>query len=208
MSENSSSGGKVAIIILIVVVILAGIGGAWYFMVYQPELEAKEKARLEIIANAEAEKRAKELAEQNKLRYDQLILDGDAAVMQGNWEAAQTAYAEATSLFPDEQYPKDQLAIVNGKLESLLKRAAGFVETVPSPTGRFYVLVSSSLDDDLAMDYANKLANEGVGVKLIEHKAIDHSFFGVSVADYSTWEDAYAATNSFSSYGEVWVLKN
>ncbi|XOV94908.1 MAG: hypothetical protein ACFHWX_09400 [Bacteroidota bacterium] len=209
MSENSNKD-RTLVIIIIVVVVIVGAAGGWYFLVYKPEQDAQEKARLELIAKQEAEKRAQEQAAQNKIRYDQLILDGDAAFNQENWEAARNAYSEASSLFPDEQYPKDQLAIVNTKLEALAKIAAGLVETVTDLTGRFYIIVSSSLDDDLAMDYANKLANEGNAVKIIDHKAKDHSFFGVSVADYPTWEDALAATNNgtYSSFGEVWVLKH
>jgi len=60
------------------------------------------------------------------------------------------------------------------------------------------------------MDYANKLAKEGNIVKLIEHHTDSLLFYRVSVADYSTWDEAVNATSSFSAYGNgegIWVLK-
>ncbi|MDA0197147.1 MAG: SPOR domain-containing protein [Bacteroidetes bacterium] len=206
MSERS---GKAVVIIVILMVVLAG---AWYFFMYRPEQEAKEKARLEQISKEEAEKAAAELAEQNKAKYEQLIENADAEFERENWETANSLYTEASALFPDELYPQDQLALVKAKLDEMAvleaKRAAGIVETVSSPTGSFYVIVSSSIDDDLAMDYARKLANEGNNVKIIEHNANKLSFYGVSVANYDTREQAESASASYNTtYNGVWVLK-
>ena len=208
MSEEPNRSSRTVGIIVILVLVLAGIVCAWYFIMYKPEQEAKEKARLEQIAKEEAEQKAKELAAQNKIKYDQLIIDADAEFGKENWEAARSLYTEASSLFPNEPYPINQLTIVNTKLEEKARRAAGFVETIPSPTGRFYVIISSSIDDDLAMDYAKKLAKEGTGVKIIEHNYNELPFYGVSISDYDTWEHAEAALTSFSQYSnEAWVLK-
>lgn len=210
MSEQSNSARN--IIIIAILVVLVGSIGAWYFLKYKPDQEAMEKARLEQIAKAEAEQKAKELAVQNKIQYDALIIEADASFELEEWLAAQSAYSKASSLFPDEQYPKDQLALVNAKLEELAeleaKREAGIIETVSSTTGRFYAIISSSVDDDLAMDYARKLSLEGVSVKVVEHHGNRLPFFGVSLGDYDTWDQATAATESFSEYGEgIWVLK-
>ena len=208
MSEEPNRSSRTVGIIVILVLVLAGIVCAWYFIMYKPEQEAKEKARLEQIAKEEAEQKAKELAAQNKIKYDQLIIDADAEFGKENWEAARSLYTEASSLFPNEPYPINQLIIVNTKLEEMARRTAGFVETIPSLTGRFYVIISSSIDDDLAMDYAKKLAKEGTGVKIIEHNYNELPFYGVSISDYDTWEHAEAALTSFSQYSnEAWVLK-
>ncbi len=212
MSDNSNSNKTVGIVIGVVVVLTVLVGG-WYFFMYRPAQEAKEQARLEQIAKAKAEKKRKEQEARNKIKYDQLIVDADTAFNQEDWQIAQSLYSEAASLFPNETYPQNQLLFVNAKLNELAeleakRSAGGTVETVSSATGRFYVLVSSSLDDDLAMDYANKLANEGNYVKVIEHTKDKHSYFGVSLADYDTREEAENATASYSGYGEgVWVLK-
>lgn len=211
MSEHSNRNSKAAVVIVILVFVLAGLAGAWYWFMYKPEQEAKEKARLEQIANEEAEKKAAELAAQNKVKYDKLIENADVEFEQGNWGKAQSLYTEASSLFPGQQYPQDQLALVNAKLDEMVvlaaKRAAGIVETVSSPTGRFYIIVSSSIDDDLAMDYASKLAKEGNNVKIIEHDANKLFYYRVSVGDYDTREQAETASASFSNYSsELWVL--
>lgn len=212
MEEHSNRSTRPVLVVVIVLLVLAGSAGAWYWLQYKPEQEAKEKARLEQIAKEKAEKEAAEQAEQNKAKYGQLIEDADVEFDQENWETAQSLYTEASVLFPDQQYPKDQLALVNAKLDELAaleaSRAAGIIETVSSPTGRYYVIVSSSIDDDLAMDYAIKLAREGNNVKIIEDQAIEHSYYRVTLGDYPTWEQAEAALTTFGSYGDdVWVLK-
>ena len=88
MSEEPNRSSRTVGIIVILVLVLAGIVCAWYFIMYKPEQEAKEKARLEQIAKEEAEQKAKELAAQNKIKYDQLIIDADAEFGKENWEAA------------------------------------------------------------------------------------------------------------------------
>ncbi|WP_370086853.1 hypothetical protein [Ekhidna sp.] len=212
MNEYSNRSSKTGVVIIIIAIVLLVSAGAWYVFSFKPEQEAKEKARLEEIAKAEAEKKRQEQAAQRKARYDQLIVDADEAYAQENWESARSLYSEALSLYSNQQYPQDQLAIVNSKLDEIAareaKKAAGVVETVSSPTGRFYLIVSSSIDDDLAMDYAGKLAKEGNDVKLVAHNANELPFYGVSLGDYATWDEAVAASASFSGYENgVWVLK-
>ena len=211
---DSNRSNNTAIIIVIVVIVLAGLAGAWYFFMYKPEQEAKEKARLEQIAKEEAEKKRKEQEAQKKAKYDQLIADADAEFNQENWENAYSLYSEASSLYPDQPYPQDQLALVNATLDEIAeleaRKAAGIVENITSRTGRYFVVVSSSIDDDLAMDYANKLAKEGNIVKVIEHDTDTLLYYRVSVADYDTWDQAVNAMASFGAYGNgegVWVLK-
>lgn len=201
------------LLILVVIIVIVGVAiGGYYVFSYLPEQEAKEKARLEQIAKDEAEKKRQEAAAQRKARYDQLIVDADAAYDQENWQAASALYSEASSLLPNQQYATDQLTLVNTKLDEIAaleaKKAAGFVETVAVPTGRFYVIVSSSVDGDLAMDYATKLAKEGNDVKIIGPDDTNPLFSRVSVGDYDSWDEAVSAISTFNSYGtELWVLK-
>ncbi len=205
MDEQSNNTGKVVVIILIIVFILAGSAAGWYFLVYKPDQEAKEKARLEQIARekAEQERLAQEQA-QNQLRYDELIADADSVFALQLWESARSFYIEALALFPNQTYPQDQIALINAKLEV----TAGMVATISERTGRFYVIISSSIDDDLAMDYASKLSQAGNNVKVVEHLIDKLTYFGVSLGDYDSWDQAVSASMEFSSYGEgVWVLK-
>ncbi len=208
MSERSNKSG---IIVLILVIVIAGSAGVWYFLMYKPEQEAKEKARLEQIAQAEAEQKRKEQAAQRKAQYDKLIENADPEFEQENWETARSLYNEAAALLPNEQYAKDQLALVNEKLDEIAaleaKMAAGIVETVSSPNGRYYIIVSSSIDDDLAMDYASKLSKEGNNVKVVEHTSNGRPYYGVSVGDYDTWDQAMSASTSFSAFENgIWIL--
>lgn len=201
-------GKKSTAIIIIVLLVLAGSAGGWYFLKYKPEQEAKEKARLEQIALEQAEQKRKEQAAQKKADYEKLVKIADSEFEKGNWVPAQSNYSEASALFPNESYPKDQLALVNAKLEEQARRAAGVVEKVTEPTERFYVIISSSIDDDLAMDYANKLAKEGNIVKVIEPYASNKLFYRVSLGDYASLEEAENASQSFNNYGDgIWVLK-
>ncbi|MEP1032523.1 SPOR domain-containing protein [Ekhidna sp.] len=210
MNAHSNRSGKTIIIVVIIVLVLAG--SVWYLGIYKPEQEAKEKARLEQIAQAEAEQKRIEQAAQDKARYDQLIENADTEFAQENWDTARSLYQEASSLLPNQQYPKDQLALVNAKLDELAaleaKKAAGIVESVSTPTGRYYIIVSSSIDEDLAMDYAKKLAKEGNDVQIIEHDSGKNLYYRVALGDYATLEQAQGSLSSFSSYGSgVWILK-
>lgn len=203
--EDNSNRNKIIVLIVILVIVL---GGGWYFFSYRPAQEAEEKARLAQIAREEAERKKQEEEAQKKARYEDLIAKADAALAEENWESAQALYAEAAALLPGEPYAKDQLALVRAKLEELEARKAGTVETLASPTGRFHVIVSSSVDGDLAMDYAKKLAKQGQSVNIIPPGGANKLFHRVSVGDYPSWDQAVAAVSSFSSMGEgVWVLK-
>ncbi len=208
MTDNTDGNGKKLGIIVIVLLVLVLIGGGWYFFSYRPAQEAKEKALQEQMAKAAAEKKRQIQEAQTKAKYDALITKADAAFAGENWEAANALYGEASALLPTEAYAKDQLALVRAKLDEIAaKKVAGVVETVASSTGRFYVIVSSSVDGDLAMDYASKLAKEGDSIKIIEPSGTNKLFHRVSVGDYGSWDEAVAATASFSSFGEgVWVL--
>jgi hypothetical protein len=89
-----------------------------------------------------------------------------------------------------------------------IKPAVGTVETLSSPSGRYYVIVASGVDGDLIMDYAKKLSPKGVSSKVIPpHGKV--KFFRLAVAD----GDTYAATQSTADalkadYPEgAWVIK-
>ncbi len=212
MSESENRGGKVVGIITIIVLVIAGLVGGWYWFLYKPEQEAKEKARLAQIAKEKAEKEAAELAEEQKAKYEQLILDADQAFDEENWTTAKSLYTDASGLFPNETHPQERLTSITAKLEELeaieTRKVEGVVGTVSSRTGRFYVVVSSSIDDDLAMDYARKLLEEGNLVKIIPLQGDQLVYHSVSVGDYETREEAEEAISMFSQLNnEAWVLE-
>tara|TARA_B100001250_G_scaffold403115_1_gene417211 strand:- start:501 stop:1142 length:642 start_codon:yes stop_codon:yes gene_type:complete len=211
MSESPNNTGKIVGISLAVVIVIVGIVAGWYGFIYLPEQEAKEKAKQEQLAKEAAAKKAAEKLEKDNARYEQLIKEGDDAFAQEDWQSAYSKYSEASGIFSDRQHPKDQLVIVNQKLAEIAeleaRRAAGVVERIDARTGRYYVIVSSSIDEDLALDFANQTAKEGNLVKIIRHETDKHIFFRVSLADFDSKDQADAAVGNFSAYGEdVWVL--
>ena len=207
-SESSKGSNGAVIVIVILVIILAG-GAGYYFFKYKPDQEAKEKARQEQLAKAAAEKQEKERkakeAEQRKARYEELVMTADSDFDSENWESALTLYREASQILPNESHPKNRIAILEEKLAA---PKVGTIEMISSATGRSYVIVSSSLDGDLAMDYANKLSSEGTSTKVIEPYG-NNKFYRVSVANYESYDQAVAAAPSMSTAEsrEVWVLK-
>jgi cytoskeletal protein RodZ len=212
MAEQKKSGGNAVLIIIIIVVILGGLGGgAWYWFKYLPDQEAKEKARLEQLAREKAEKEAAEREAQKKAKYDQLISNADVEFQQESWEDAKSLYSEASDLYPDESYPLEQINLINQKLAEIAEMEAnrvGTIEMISSATGRYYVVLSSSIDDDLAMDFAKKLSKEKIDVKILETHADKLTYFAVSPADFDTREEAEAALQDFSIYGSgIWVVR-
>lgn len=83
------------------------------------QLAAIAKKREELAAKAEEERKAKDLDAQ----YQAAL----AAAMQSftgeRYDEAIAKYTEASSLKPKEQYPKDQIALINKKKEELAKKA-------------------------------------------------------------------------------------
>src|SRR5690348_14986496 len=60
-----------------------------------------------------------------------------------------------------DQHVADSLAAANAK------PAEGTIEALSGRTGRYYIVVASAIDDDLIMDYANKLVKKGASCKII-----------------------------------------
>lgn len=213
MSERKQEkGSRIVIIVLIAVVLLAGLGAGWYWGFYLPEQEAKEKARLEQLAREAEEAKAREEAKKRKDSYNRFIKSADEALGAKDWENARSSYVSASALFPNEDYPKEQLTIVNATIEELeaieARKAAGVVEEISSPDGRSYIIISSSLDGDLAKDYAKKLTKQGFLVKLIGHKVHELDYMAVSIGDYATWDEATSSINILEGFPGAWVLKN
>lgn len=89
------------------------------------------------------------------------------------------------------------------------KPAVGLIETLSERTGRYYVVVSSAIDDDLIMDYAKKLSLKGVSSKIIPPFG-KTKFYRIAVDVADTYADAQANADSKKGgdYGDaVWVVK-
>lgn len=84
----------------------------------------------------------------------------------------------------------------------------GEVTQLSQPTGRYYVIVASFIDDDLAMDYGKKLSKQGVGSTILTPKT-EKGFYRLALADFASLKDATLKSEQLkSTYGsDVWVIK-
>ncbi|HEY3404810.1 MAG TPA: hypothetical protein VGK59_15580 [Ohtaekwangia sp.] len=101
----------------------------------------------------------------------------------------------------DEQRRADSLANLTPK--------EGSIETLTDRTRRYYVVVSSAIDDDLVMDYAKKLSKNGVNCTIIPpFGKTKFSRLAVDVKD--SFADAQSAADALKGgdFGsEIWVVK-
>lgn len=86
--------------------------------------------------------------------------------------------------------------------------AVGAISTISSRTGQAYIIGGSFIDVDLARDYGNKLAGEGVSTTIIEPYG-KVKYYRLAVATYPTVGDALNNIEQLkTNYGEnIWVLK-
>ena len=86
---------------------------------------------------------------------------------------------------------------------------AGTLETLSGRSGRYYVVVASSIDGDLIMDYAKKLSAKGVTTKIIPPFG-KTKFHRLAVAEGDTYATAQATADGMKGgdYGDkIWVVK-
>ncbi len=86
---------------------------------------------------------------------------------------------------------------------------AGAIETLSSRSGRYYVVVASSIDGDLIMDYAKKLSAQGASLTIIPPFG-KTKFHRLAVSYADDYASAQAAADGMKGgdYGNnVWVVK-
>ncbi len=83
------------------------------------QLVAIDKRLADLAAQAEAEKKAKEL----DANYQAAITSADASFQGKDYDAAKAKYNEALGFKPKEKYPVDQLAAITRALADLAKKA-------------------------------------------------------------------------------------
>ncbi len=133
--------------------------------------------------------RAEEKAKQEQLAKQE--------IQRKKEEAARVATAKAA----EEQRQREE-ALANAK------PAVGTIEILSGRTKRYYVVVTSDIDDDLLMDYAKKLSTTGVSTKVIPPFG-GKKFHRLAIADHETFALAQAAADAVKgTYGNgVWVIK-
>jgi len=92
--------------------------------------------------------------------------------------------------------------------EANAKPTVGAIETLGQRTGHYFVIISSSVDGDLAMDRAKKLSAKGVGSKIIPPFG-KWKFYRLGIGDFDSFASAQSSADaSKSEYGDaLWVMK-
>ncbi|UII19207.1 SPOR domain-containing protein [Fulvivirga ligni] len=113
-------------------------------------------------------------------------------------EAERIAQEEAARRAAEEQ----------AAAEAAAKPKIGAIETISSRTGRYYVVVASAIDGDLAMDHAKKLSKAGSDVAIIKPFG-KSKFHRVAIGSTDSWAEAQNNANDLKGeYGDgVWVIK-
>jgi len=109
----------------------------------------------------------------------------------------------------EEQRRLEQERLKADSVVAVAKPAPGTIETLSGRSGRYYVVVASSIDGDLIMDYAKKLSSKGATLKIIPPFG-KTMFHRLSVSDADTYANAQAAADGMKGgdYGNnVWVVK-
>ncbi len=126
------------------------------------QIAAIATRRTELAKKAEEEAKQKELEE----KYQAAIATADAAFNGSKWDDATAAYTQASTLKPEESYPKDQLAAIAVKKEEAAKLAEE--ERLAKELQEQYQAIISAADaafNSDQLDQAEAKYNEALGLK-------------------------------------------
>jgi hypothetical protein len=150
-----------------------------------------------------------------------LLLAGAAVWYFAMYRPKQLAaeQAEKTRLEQEAKDKDAQLLVDQKREEDERRRAdslaaltatppAGTVETLSERTGRYYVIIASSIDGDLILDYANKLAPKGLSPKVIPPFG-KVKFYRLAIADGDTYASTQERADQLKAeYTDgAWVMK-
>ena len=121
-------------------------------------------------------------------------------------EAAEKKLAEESRLAKEKEEAERKR--LEAEAAANAKPAEGTIETLSDRTRRYYVVVSSNIDDDLLMDYAKKLSSKGVSSKIIPPFG-NVKFFRLAIADFDSYSSAQSSADaSKAEYGNgLWVIR-
>jgi hypothetical protein len=88
------------------------------------------------------------------------------------------------------------------------KPATGVIDTLTERTKRYYVVLASSVDGDLIMDYAKKLSAKGVSTNILPPSE-KLKFTRLTMGDFDSYASAQSAADAAKAdYGaNLWVIR-
>ena len=124
-----------------------------------------------------------------------------AQLEQERAEARKKTTADSLARVAEEERLKREAA-------ANAKPAEGTIETLSGRTGHYYVVVSSSVDGDLAMDRAKKLSAEGTSCKIVPPYG-KWKYYRLCIGDFDSFASAQSSADaSKATYNDaLWVLK-
>lgn len=108
---------------------------------------------------------------------------------------------------PVVKEPEPEPEPVEPEPEPEPQQQAGVFE-INQPTGRYHVIVASSIDKDLVRDYGEKLAGRGMTCNILAPRG-NRKFHRLSVADFASLNDAAVRSEQLKGdFGDdVWVIR-
>jgi cytoskeletal protein RodZ len=115
---------------------------------------------------------------------------------------------EAAQLLAKQKEEEEERQRLAAEAAANAKPAIGTIEALTAPTRRYYVVVSSAIDADLAMDYAKKLSEKGVSSKIIPPFG-KSKFSRLAIADHDSYASAQSNADAVKAdFGNaVWVIR-
>ena len=135
-------------------------------------------------------------AAEEKAKQEQLAKDQEAARI-----------AAAKKKQEEERLAAEQAANADADADEASSQTAEF-STISEPTGRYYIVIESFLDGDMAMDLGKKMKEDGTSTVLLSPKGTK-KFHRLSMGDFGTFVEAQEAANKLKGeFGDdLWVLK-
>jgi hypothetical protein len=137
-------------------------------------------------------------------RPDQLALEA-----RRNRENLALQEAEEQKRLAEQSQREKDEALRNPVTPPAAQPGVGSIETLSGRSGLYYVVIASSIDGDLIMDYAKKLSAKGVTAKIIPpHGKV--RFHRLSIAEGETYANAQSTADGMKGgdYGDkLWVTK-
>ncbi len=177
--------------IIVGIVLMLGAGGTyWFFYHSSPFADNKASSELEIYPQTpNTGSRASDIPLESQTTEEM-----DRSVRGEGHESVADNNSEASSKF---FMPPSGAQSQKGK-----------VMKIDAPQGKYYVIIASFIDNALATDYAEQLANKGVHPMILEPKNKEY-YFRVAIEQGNNYADTNEKSEALkASYGtDIWVIK-